>query len=505
MTAPETVPIPVVPSPRPAGRRALAGLVVRAVQVRLRFIAVLAIALLVVGQWDALRNRWAQLGRALRGESTALAPVSNDTEYFCPMDPGVVSDWPGKCGVCNMTLVRRRKGDATPLPSGVVARMQVSPYRLQLAGVRTSPVGYQALSREARLEGTVVAGAGGSSWDITIDDSGHDSTSIARGQAVELDVIENSGRTILAGRVASEVERMSDVGARLTVHLDDPARTLRAGAVVTLRVRRPIAEIEPFRSLPSGPPPGGPGQPREFHTCPDHAEVVALTPGRCPVDGKSALESVALRADQRLGWWCPMHPKVQADRPGQSCRECGGMALVPRVVTYRPEGQVLSVPDSAVVDTGTRSVVFVERMPGMFDGVEVTLGPRCGDFFPVLRGLESGQRVATAGAFLLDAETRLNPALASAYFGAARSDRAVEPRPGAAESPAALPPELRALADAQQVCPVTGKPLGSMGTPVKVSVAGRTVLVCCEGCVEPLTKAPGKYLARLPGRAAARP
>ena len=85
---------------------------------------------------------------------------------------------------------------------------------------------------------------------------------------------------------------------------------------------------------------------------------------------------------------------------------------------------MLAVPQSAVVDTGARKVVFVEGMPGMFDGVEVTLGPRCGDFYPVERGLEPGQRIATAGAFLLDAETRLNPSLAASYFGAARGDRA---------------------------------------------------------------------------------
>jgi YHS domain-containing protein len=192
-------------------------------------------------------------------------------------------------------------------------------------------------------------------------------------------------------------------------------------------------------------------------------------------------------ANQRVGWWCPMHPGVVADRPGGHCRECGGMALVPRVVTYRPAGQVLSVPESAVVDTGTRAVVFVERMPGMFDGVEVVLGPRCGESYPVIKGLEPGQRVATAGAFLIDAETRLNPSVAAAYFGSGRGSRTEE----AVERPA--PRETT-----QTVCPVTGKPLGSMGAPVRVVVAGRTVLICCEGCEEKLRKDPEKYLSKGP-------
>ncbi len=89
-----------------------------------------------------------------------------------------------------------------------------------------------------------------------------------------------------------------------------------------------------------------------------------------------------------------------------------------------------AVPESAVVDTGSRRVVFVETMPGMFDGVEVTLGPRCGDYYPVLAGVEPGQKVAAIGAFLIDAEARLSPNLAAGYFGAARS---------AAQSPSQSP------------------------------------------------------------------
>jgi Cu(I)/Ag(I) efflux system membrane fusion protein len=92
------------------------------------------------------------------------------------------------------------------------------------------------------------------------------------------------------------------------------------------------------------------------------------------------------------------------------------------VISYSPAGQVLAVPQRAVIDTGPKKMVFVETMPGMFDGVEVVVGPRCGDSYPVVKGLEPGQRVAAAGAFLLDAETRLNPSLAAAYFGAARSN-----------------------------------------------------------------------------------
>lgn len=458
--------------PSPARGPSL-GLILRAVQVRLRFVVVLAVSFLVVGRWDAIRDRWDRLTRPARGVDPTANAVSSDTEYFCPMDPGVLSEWPGKCGACNMALVRRKKGDATPLPSGVVARMQLSPYRVQLAGIRTAPAAYQPLAREVVLSGT--ASGDGSTRTIVAEAPGRDLPLLAVGQAAELVA---DGLAPLAARVA-EV-RMEAGSVRLEA--DDPSRSLRAGSVVTVRMRRPLADLEPFRSLPANPPPIRKGEPRTAYGCPSHVETMAAKAGKCPVDGKDDLEPLPLLANQRIGWWCPMHPHVASDRPGLACKECNGMPLVPRVVTYRPKGQVLAVPESAVVQTGTRSVVFVERMPGMFDGVEIVLGPRSGDLYPVVSGLEPGQRVASAGAFLLDAETRLNPSLAASYFGATRGR---SEQVAAATSP-----------DAKGTCPVTGKPLSSMGPPVRVTVAGRSVLLCCKGCEGELREAPEKYLPK---------
>lgn len=50
---------------------------------------------------------------------------------------------------------------------------------------------------------------------------------------------------------------------------------------------------------------------------------------------------------------------------------------------------------------------------------------------------------------------------------------------------------------AQRTCPVTGAELGSMGPPVPVSVADRTIRVCCGGCREKVLRDPETYLARV--------
>ncbi|MGD9634147.1 MAG: hypothetical protein AB7G28_06035 [Pirellulales bacterium] len=56
----------------------------------------------------------------------------------------------------------------------------------------------------------------------------------------------------------------------------------------------------------------------------------------------------------------------------------------------------------------------------------------------------------------------------------------------------------RAAALAQKTCPVSDEPLGSMGTPIKVTVNGRDVFLCCNGCRKELEANPDKYLAKLP-------
>ena len=50
----------------------------------------------------------------------------------------------------------------------------------------------------------------------------------------------------------------------------------------------------------------------------------------------------------------------------------------------------------------------------------------------------------------------------------------------------------------QKLCPVMDEPLGSMGTPLKVSGLERDVFLCCKGCVKFLEKEPAKFLAKLP-------
>jgi hypothetical protein len=414
--------------------------ILNVVYVRLRFVLVLLVIFVVVGKWDTLRTYWDALVRLGKADQRSQ-PVSTDTEYFCPMCPGVLSDWPAKCPVCNMGLVRRKKGDAAPMPDGVVARMQLSPYRLQLAGVRTTAVSYEPLAYEIATGGFVLPVKEHPQGQVQAPIYEQDVPLLEPGQPAEIVCAALPGRPSFVGKVSSVIT--DPTGRSVLLSVDSPDQDMRPGLFVQVRIRLPLATRGRFANLWQD----------------DWRQ-------------RTSLEIVAHALSAADGVATPAGFEALARAAG-ACLLTG-------------QGKFLAVPESAVLDTGTQKIVYVETAPGMFDAVELSLGPRAGAFYPVLAGLTPGQRVATTGAFLLDAETRLNSNLAASYFGASGSaPAAAAGKPGIPTFDQALErlaPADRELARQQKTCPITGEPLGSMGTPIFIVREGKKVFLCCKAC-----------------------
>lgn len=77
------------------------------------------------------------------------------------------------------------------------------------------------------------------------------------------------------------------------------------------------------------------------------------------------------------------------------------------------DGSRIAVPDSAVIDSGRRQVVLVERGEGLYEPRPVKLGARVPGWAQVLDGLRPGERVVTQATFLIDAESNIRAALAA--------------------------------------------------------------------------------------------
>ncbi|MGK2857799.1 MAG: efflux RND transporter periplasmic adaptor subunit, partial [Thermoanaerobaculia bacterium] len=140
--------------------------------------------------------------------------------------------------------------------------------------------------------------------------------------------------------------------------------------------------------------------------------VSAEIESRLDQDGRAAPTGVEGR------FTCRMHPEILESGPG-TCRVCAMTleqipVLEPASVQHGDQAAnsefasgVLAVPATAVLDSGLRQIVFVERERGAFEARPVVLGPRSGAFVAVLSGVAEGERVVTRGGFLIDSQFQI--------------------------------------------------------------------------------------------------
>lgn len=541
---------------------------------RLRFIAILLAVGAVIAYWDTLRAYYEKFTRP----SAAAVVAASDLEFSCPMHPTVVRDHPDKCPICGMPLSKRKKGepgDDEPLPPGTISRVQLSPYRIALAGIQTSEIGYLPLKREIRAVGFVefderrlaritARVTGKSRIDkLHVNVTGqmvHAGDPVADLYSPDLVVtVQNlldarSGANPALEKNARERLRLWGIGddqvneilktgkpvTRVTIrspihghvikkyqvegeYVEEGARLFDIADLSTVWIEAQLYEDE-LAFLKEGLEISA--TVKAFPSRAFHGKIAFVHPH---LDAATRTLRVRFDVDNanhdlRPGMYAAVNLEVPVVQlrlfSGALVHDWGNEVLADGVArmwsgsafpyatagagplmraavaqAIAAQGLVLAVPEPAVIDTGSRKIVYRLAEPGVYEGVEVQLGPRCGAFYPVVTGLEPGEKVATAGAFLIDAETRLTGGIGSSYFGASagpqgekRAGGAVRPSMSEDQDPkiraglAKLDPADRKLAAAQKSCPILKGPLGAMGKPVKLTLDGQPVFLCCKGC-----------------------
>lgn len=541
---------------------------------RLRFIGILVAIGVVITQWDTLVAYYEKWTRP----ATVAPTAESGIEYFCPMHPTVIRDNGNeKCPVCFMPLSKRKKGsvdESEALPPGTVNRVQLSPYRIVLAGVQTCEVKHQPLKMEINAIGfvefnerglkTVSARAKGRLDELLVNETGRivsQGDVLASLYSPELNV---TVQNLLDAKRRNSPEMTASARQRLEllgIGGDQIDEILRSGKANShLRIQSPIGGhvikkyVREGQYVEEGSP---------LYEIADLSSVwiqaqiyeddmVFLPVEQSHKQQDTELEPLPIIARTQAfpgeafrGILAFVYPHVdqlsrtvtvrfELNNPGHKLRP--GMSVtvslqvspsrVPvlkSVVANRPDeakllanGQFLAIPESTVIDTGNQKIVYRESMPGVYEGVLVTLGPKLSGpndtiYYPVIQGLESGDRVVFSGSFLVDAETRLNPSAGSIYFGGSgggtKSGGSVTTvRPSTPEDQDAklsvalnkLSPEDRKLAQQQKYCPILGASrLGSMGVPVKLMIEGHPVFVCCPSCVDSAKKHPKETLEKV--------
>jgi membrane fusion protein, copper/silver efflux system len=161
--------------------------------------------------------------------------------------------------------------------------------------------------------------------------------------------------------------------------------------------------------------------------------------------------------------------RFEAENPGTLLRP--DMFVDVELPLNMPEA--LTVPADAVLDSGRRKIVYVDRGSGVFEPRPVETGWRHDDRIAIIRGLGAADRVVTSGTFLLDSESRLELAASGA---------------AAAASPAEENP---ALENNDPVCGMNVK-----STEYSVTLGGRTLRFCSARCQRDFEAHPERYAQR---------
>jgi len=156
-----------------------------------------------------------------------------------------------------------------------------------------------------------------------------------------------------------------------------------------------------------------------------------------------------------------MKVRLETDNPGFVLKP--GMFVDVAFAIDMPA--TLAVPADAIVDTGLRKTLFVDRGNGFFEPRQVETGWRIGDQVEIVKGLMAGERIVIAGTFLIDSESRMKAA-AQGVFGVAAKD------------------------------PICGMDVDEKRTAAAGRTSeykGTTYYFCSDGCKKDFDKDPGKY------------
>jgi len=435
--------------------------------------------------------------------------------YTCPMHPHYKSDSPGVAPCCGMRLEPVYADDrnaADGVPSGPPGAVQISAAKQQFLGVRTDVVQRATGSNLLRVPGRIAADdsrvyrliAAADGWirqlgrnpagalvkqnevlasyyvrDLVITQQNYlyaVQTNAQAGQP-QGNVVPQRNSSVLNVRMAADALRslgMTDP------QIEELQRTRETGPEI--RVDSPATGFVLARNI-------SPGQRfdkgTELYRIADigHVWVTTdifekdwefLTPGAVAAVRYRGREFHARMSDlspQFDAQSRTMKTRFELDNPGFVLRP--DMFVDVEVRLNLPAA--ITVPADAVIDSGRRKTVYVERGEGFFEPRLVKTGWRSGDRVQVTEGLAPGERVVVSGNFLIDSESRMKQSASAAAAAADTTEIAAEKDP---------------------VCgmPVDPKTANAMQT----RHGGKTYTFCSPKCKKDFEAAPRKYVAKGP-------
>lgn len=380
------------------------------------------------------------------GDHAAHAPAAKAPVYFCPMHPTYTSPRPGTCPICHMDLVLM-KPDQAPAESSVPehAMVTVAGERRQLIGLQVAPVETKPFRQVIRAAASVQYNEKTLSA-VTLKTNGwiEDLKVKAVGDVVR------KGEPLLTLYSPEVLEAQRNyLAARAGLDAVGPdapaaARDLASQSLRSARERLLLLDIteEQIKSLDTQKTPS--------------TRITLLSRSQGVVISRNVLEGAYVEAGRELLQLADLsnvwvyadiyEPESALVKPGMSADltfaafpgehltasveylypmlNDSTRTIRARLVAPNPEGKLkpgmygtarltadlgdrIVVPDSAILDTGERQIVYVDVGEGRLEPRTVKVGLRSGGVAVILEGLEPGEKVVTSGNFLVDSESRL--------------------------------------------------------------------------------------------------
>lgn len=415
--------------------------------------------------WFAVANPLGMSFLPGQEEPTAAPAVAADTVYQCPMHPEVVESGPADCPICGMDLVEvgRYAALADADGPGVI---RIDPVQVQNIGVVSVEARSEAIARSSRTVGILDFDAERVTWintkfegwieKVHVNYVGQEvrqgeplfeiySPDLVSTQEEYLRALDYAESLVGSGR--PETHRQADS------LLHSTRERLAYWDITDDQVRRLETSRQVQRSLTVAAPTDG----VVAQVMSDSLEGMYVKPGMnlYKIASLSGLWAHADVYEQDIPW-VRVGQRARISFRNDPSREIHGKVLflypqvssetrtlkicveVPNpdrrlrpgmyadvVVDGPPVKNAIVVPQSAVIRSGKRNIVFKDLGEGRFEPVEVTLGVMGeGDRLQVLTGVAAGERVVTQAQFMLDSESRIQEAIAKFRQRPAAADHA---------------------------------------------------------------------------------